>query len=214
MTAIASISVQLAAARDARCYGLPVYAEFVRPLADSLAAALKFNKSAVTAVVELVSHRGPSTIFRAVWAIVVLPLKGQADGHLSHIGAEGFKRVKPSVTDHDAAPAISAEELMIAIQASRLHRCPAPICSRLRSEMGAMNAPARPRSATCQIPFADWMSFSPAVTIAEQRGVMPHTWGQSDHQKHPKAASDQVSLKEFGHRENNTVRAKGPQEER
>lgn len=78
----------------------------------------------ITPIVSLLFRGGPSTILRAVWPVIVDPVKRISLWLAAHVGVEGFKRRTPLFADSDATPTPPFIVGVSRVEAPLLHRGP------------------------------------------------------------------------------------------
>lgn len=96
------------------------------PLRHRLPLASPSDPMVRTPVVEVLSHRYPSAVLRAIALVVVRPVNGQAMLVAVSVSPlrEGLIAGSPLLTDGDTPSAVAGVCLVVGVVASRLHRPP------------------------------------------------------------------------------------------
>jgi hypothetical protein len=105
-------------------------------------------------VLALLKGRCPSAVVRSVRTVVVDPLDGQPRRRFTHVCKESLKAVTPAVTDRNAATAVVLEPLVLGVEATLFHRCPAFEAARapasMCSDAGAQRFTMKTAATDCQ----------------------------------------------------------------
>lgn len=151
------------------------------PLRQVCSDALVRGEHSFPRVAVLLSISGPATIFRRVRTVVVNAVQRVAAiWARPHVGVEGFKRVKPALTNRNASSAVIGVALPSWVEATLSHRAPGVVLRSRRTRSGmamfAFGWPAMrdPRAAaglcgtTFQCAFLQH-SLCPAIASAEPK---------------------------------------------
>ena len=107
--------------------GLPVHANFFRPIANVLGSAIECKHSCPGTIFDLLRIGGPSAICWRVMSVVINPVKLVLGRRCAaHVCKKIRERMPPFKAYRDAAPAISGVSVHAGINTTPNHGIPSP----------------------------------------------------------------------------------------